>query len=154
MGANSLCKSRRRTYTTAGKESIFFKNVHISWPQTRGIQWWTYLQSFRALELLQPSAGGSPIGVPKGAPKIALDFSNSFLRANYFCGQNPIFCPGYLWTYTMTKWTEPQLNLAEKWLWGLKKGLDGPKITKKRKTQSFSLKEAYFYAYIGKCGLD
>ena len=54
---------------TAGKESIFFGNVHISSPQTRGINWWTHIQSFRALELLQPSAGGNPIGVPIGAPK-------------------------------------------------------------------------------------
>ena len=59
----------RCLHSTAGKESIFFGNVHISSPQTQGIQWWTHIQSFRALELLQPSAGGNPIGVPIGAPK-------------------------------------------------------------------------------------
>ena len=29
--------------------------------------------------------------------------SNLFIRVSYFCKQNPIFCPGSLWTYTMTK---------------------------------------------------
>ena len=34
---------------------------------------------------------------------IVHDVSNLFVRLNYFYEQNPIFCPGSLWTYTITK---------------------------------------------------
>ena len=37
---------------------------------------------------------------------------------------------------------------------GLKKGLEGPKMTQKMKNRSFSLKEAYFYTKVGKCSSD
>ena len=39
---------------------------------------------------------------PSGAAVVHA-VSNLFVRVSYFCEENPIFCPGSLWTYTMTK---------------------------------------------------